>query len=153
MQSKVIPTVTSLLILLPALYFYFVEFSADKWSDMSLSERISGSFFQSVTPRTAGFNTVDLTALSEAGVFIMIILMITGGSPGSTAGGIKTTTIAVLFSFLLWQSLREKEKPTAFTAEFQKTRSTILLMYLVLFLSGGNCHKLYRRNPDFRLSF
>ena len=116
MQSKVILTVTSLLILLPALYFYFVEFSADKWSGMSVSERILGSFFQSVTPRTAGFNTVDLTMLSEAGVFIMIILMITGGSPGSTAGGIKTTTIA---------------------DDTINHAATILLMYLVLFLTGG----------------
>ncbi|WP_287972943.1 TrkH family potassium uptake protein [Blautia sp.] len=140
MQSKVILTVTSLLILLPALYFYFVEFSADKWSDMSLSERILGSFFQSVTPRTAGFNTVDLTALSEAGVFIMIILMITGGSPGSTAGGIKTTTIAVLFSSAL-AVFKRKGETNCFHRRISENTvnhaATILLMYLVLFLSGG----------------
>lgn len=140
MQSKVILTVTSLLILLPALYFYFVEFSADKWSDMSLSERILGSFFQSVTPRTAGFNTVDLTALSEAGVFIMIILMITGGSPGSTAGGIKTTTIAVLFSSAL-AVFKRKGETNCFHRRISEDTvnhaATILLMYLVLFLSGG----------------
>lgn len=140
MQSKVILTVTSLLILLPALYFYFVEFSADKWSDMSLSERMLGSFFQSVTPRTAGFNTVDLTALSEAGVFIMIILMITGGSPGSTAGGIKTTTIAVLFSSAL-AVFKRKGETNCFHRRISENTvnhaATILLMYLVLFLSGG----------------
>uniref|UniRef100_UPI003FED4EB2 TrkH family potassium uptake protein n=1 Tax=Blautia sp. TaxID=1955243 RepID=UPI003FED4EB2 len=140
MQSKVILTVTSLLILLPALYFYFVEFSADKWSGMSVSERILGSFFQSVTPRTAGFNTVDLTMLSEAGVFIMIILMITGGSPGSTAGGIKTTTIAVLFSSA-FSVFRRKGETNCFHRRISDDTinhaATILLMYLVLFLTGG----------------
>ena len=152
MQSKVILTVTSLLILLPALYFYFVEFSADKWSDMSLSERILGSFFQSVTPRTAGFNTVDLTALSEAGVFIMIILMITGGSPGSTAGGIKTTTIAVLFSSALAVFKRKGETNCFHRRISENTVNHIADVSGAVF-KWGNCHKLYRRNPDFRLSF
>ena len=53
---------------------------------------------RSVTPRTAGFNTTDLTRLSETGILVMILLMLVGGSPGSTAGGMKTTTVAVLFA-------------------------------------------------------
>lgn len=65
---------------------------------MPVGKRILASLFQSVTPRTAGFNTVDLTAISDTGLYLMIILMLIGGSPGSTAGGMKTTTIAVLFS-------------------------------------------------------
>ena len=96
MQSKVIISTTAILILIPALYFYFFEFS-----DLGLKERIFSSLFQSVTPRTAGFNTVDLTSMSEAGQFITIILMLIGGSPGSTAGGMKTTTIAVLFAIAI----------------------------------------------------
>lgn len=69
-----------------------------EFSDMPVGKRILASLFQSVTPRTAGFNTVDLTAISDTGLYLMIILMLIGGSPGSTAGGMKTTTIAVLFS-------------------------------------------------------
>ena len=96
LQSKVILTVTILLILLPALYFYFYEFGRTEWTDLSEKERILASAFQSVTPRTAGFNTVDLNSMSEPSQLIMILLMLIGGSPMGTAGGIKTTTVAVL---------------------------------------------------------
>ena len=93
MQSKVILVTTGLLILIPAIGFFFLEFS-----HLPLKERILASFFQSVTPRTAGANTVDLTAMSEAGQMTMIALMLIGGSPGSTAGGMKTTTFAVILA-------------------------------------------------------
>ena len=82
MQSKVILTVTAGLILFPALYFFFFEFSG-----IPLGERTLLSLFQSVTPRTAGFNTADLTALSETGTALIILLMLIGGSPRFTAGG------------------------------------------------------------------
>ncbi len=93
MQSKVILLTTGLLILVPAIGFFFLEFP-----DMPLGQRILSSLFQSVTPRTAGFNTVDLTAMTQAGQMTMIILMLIGGSPGSTAGGMKTTTFAVIIA-------------------------------------------------------
>lgn len=93
MQSKVILTFTAILIIFPTIYFFFAEFS-----DYELKERILLSLFQAVTPRTAGFNTAELTSISEAGQAIMIVLMIIGGSPGSTAGGMKTTTVAVIFA-------------------------------------------------------
>ena len=88
--------VTGILIFLPALYFFYFEFS-----NVPLIERVWVSLFQSVTPRTAGFNTVDLTLLSEVGQMLIIMLMLIGGSPGSTAGGMKTTTLAVLVSSAL----------------------------------------------------
>ena len=93
MQSKVILATTALLILLPAAYFFFLEFS-----DLPAGERVLASFFQSVTPRTAGFNTVDLAAMSEPGQALTIVLMLIGGSPGSTAGGIKVSRIHILAS-------------------------------------------------------
>lgn len=68
---------------------------------MSLPEKITTSFFNAVTSRTAGFNTVDLSAMSEAGKFVMMIIMFIGGSPGSTAGGVKTTSIMVIIAFLI----------------------------------------------------
>lgn len=93
MQSKVILVTTALLILIPAICFFFLEFS-----HLPMKERILASLFQSVTPRTAGANTVDLAAMSEAGQITMIALMLIGGSPGSTAGGMKTTTFAVILA-------------------------------------------------------
>jgi trk system potassium uptake protein TrkH len=65
---------------------------------MGLSERVLASFFQSITPRTAGFNTINQLELSEGGKLLTMLLMIIGGSPGSTAGGIKTVTFVVLIA-------------------------------------------------------
>lgn len=103
-------------------------------------ERILASLFQSVTPRTAGFNTVDLTNMHEAGQYIIIMLMLIGGSPGSTAGGMKTTTIAVLFAASIATFCR-KEHTHFFGRrigdDVVKNAATILLMYLILFFFGG----------------
>ena len=135
MQSKVILVTTFLLILFPAVFFYFFEFQ-----DRPLQERILSSLFQSVTPRTAGFNTVDLTAMSEPGQGIMTILMLIGGAPGSTAGGMKITTLAVMLSTALTVFCK-KENPQFFgrriTDEAVRNAGTILTMYLILFLVGG----------------
>lgn len=135
MQSKVILTVTGLLILLPALYFFFFEYSS-----LPLGERVLTSLFQSVTPRTAGFNTTDLASFSETGQMLIIVLMLIGASPGSTAGGMKTTTIAVLVSSAL-SVFRKKEQTKFFKRRIPddtvKSAATIFLMYIVLFIGGG----------------
>lgn len=135
MQSKVILTVTGALILIPTIYFFLFEFT-----QAPMGERVLLSFFQAVTPRTAGFNTADLTALSETGQFVIIILMLIGGSPGSTAGGMKTTTFAVLLANTL-AVFRRREHPSFFdrrlSNEVVSQASTILIMYLVLFLTAG----------------
>ena len=134
-QSKVVLIVTAALILLPAVYFFFLEFG-----DLPVGERILASLFQAVTPRTAGFNTVDLTAVSDTGVYLMMILMLIGGSPGSTAGGMKTTTIAVLFSSA-FSVFRKKDNAELMRRriddETVKTASAICIMYVTLFLAGG----------------
>lgn len=65
-------------------------------SHLTLGEKVLASLFQSITPRTAGFNSVDINQLSQSGYLLTTVLMLIGGSPGSTAGGIKTTTFAVL---------------------------------------------------------
>lgn len=91
MQSKVILVTSVILIIVPAIFFFLFDFTG-----LPPGEKILASLFQSVTPRTAGFNTADLTAMTESSKAIMILLMLVGGSPGSTAGGIKTTTLAVL---------------------------------------------------------
>lgn len=135
MQSKVILCTTALLLVLPAVYFFFCEFDA-----LPLKERMFASLFQAVTPRTAGFNTVELTDLSEVGLTVVMALMLTGGSPGSTAGGMKTTTVAVLFASAASTFLR-KEHTHFFRRRIDddviKNAATIFLMYLTLCLTGG----------------
>lgn len=100
MQSKVILVFTVFLIVVPALYFYFAELGAPVFSGLSSRQRVLGAAFQSVTMRTAGFNTLDLSEFSESGQSIMIVIMLIGGATGSTACGIKVTTIAVLLRLL-----------------------------------------------------
>ena len=97
LQTKIVLVTTLLLLVIPAVLLFIFEFSRTAWSGMTLGERILASVFHSVTTRTAGFNTVDLNMLSAPAQLMTIILMLIGGSPGSTAGGIKTTTLALLF--------------------------------------------------------
>ena len=135
MQSKVILVTTGLLILLPAVFFFFSDFSA-----LPAGNRLLASFFQSVTPRTAGFNTVNLSAMSSASKGVMILLMLIGGSPGSTAGGMKTTTLAVLLANAV-ATFRQRDSAQFFGRRVDcsavKTAATILMMYLVLFFGGA----------------
>ena len=140
MQSKVILFTTGVLLMFPFLFFYFREFSSEIWSDLTEGQKLLASLFQTVTPRTAGFNTVDLSMFSEAGQTVTILLMLIGGSPGSTAGGMKTTTAAVLF-MTLFAVLKRKEYAECFgrriAEDTVKYAASILLMYLTLFLTGG----------------
>ncbi len=135
MQSKVILATTGILLIVPAVYFFFFEFSAEP-----MGRRILLSAFQSVTPRTAGFNTADLTTLSETGQTLTIGLMLIGGSPGSTAGGMKTTTAAVLVACAV-AVFRRRENGRFFGRRIAddtvKNAVTVFLMYISLFLLGG----------------
>lgn len=134
-QSKVILTVTALLFLVPTAVFFFNDFS-----NLDLKERFCVSLFQAVTPRTAGFNAVDLGQLTSAGRAMTVILMLIGGSPGSTAGGMKTTTAAVLFANAAAVAHRPKT-PRLFNRRIDddtvKCASTILVLYLFLGLAGA----------------
>ena len=135
MQSKVVLSVTTFLIVVPFIYFYLYEFNY-----INGCKRVYVSLFQTVTPRTAGFNTADLTHLSGVGKAITIFLMLIGGSPGSTAGGMKTTTIAVLV-FSSISVFGKKDDVECFNRRISdvaiKNASAIFLMYLVLFIGGG----------------
>ena len=145
MQSKVILVTTLTLIVLPALFFFFVDFDA-----LPLGARVQAALFQSVTPRTAGFNTVDLPAMSSASLSVMILLMLIGGSPGSTAGGMKTTTLAVLLANAA-ATFRQRESAQFFGRRVDcssvKTAATILTMYLVLFFGGAVFISAYENLP------
>lgn len=94
-HSKIALVTTAILLVSGTVLFFIFEYN-HAFKDFTLGQKIMASMFQSVTPRTAGFNTVNLAQLSQSSDLLTIILMFIGGSPGSTAGGIKTTTFAVL---------------------------------------------------------
>ena len=140
LQSKLILVTTGALLLGGVLFFGLYEFRLPQWDGLSAGEKALAAVFQSATPRTAGFNTVDLTALSEPSLLVTILLMLTGGSPGSTAGGFKTTTLAVLI-LSAFAVFRRRSTAHCFgrrlTESVLRSASAIFLLYLLLFLSGG----------------
>ena len=130
MQSKIILLMTAILVVFPAIYFFFVDFTG-----MPLGTRILASFFQSVTPRTAGFNTVDLTKMTESSIFLQIILMLIGAAPGSTGGGMKITTFFVLVTTSM-AIFRNRSRTESFGRTIPETvirnAATILMLYISL---------------------
>ncbi|WP_272865088.1 potassium transporter TrkG, partial [Clostridioides difficile] len=96
-HSKVVFISTATLIFVGALFIFLIESNQKAtMADLPSKGTVLSAIFQSVTARTAGFNTLDLATLRESSVFVMIVLMFIGASPASTGGGIKTTTLAVL---------------------------------------------------------
>ena len=96
-HSKIVLFSTAILIVFPMLLILLIEYNNPKTlGELSFGGKILASFFQSVTLRTAGFNTIDLSVMKESSIFLMIIIMFIGASPASTGGGVKTTTIATL---------------------------------------------------------
>ncbi len=103
-QTKIVLTMTFILVLFPSVLFFFTEFST-----LDIKTRVLSSLFQAVTPRTAGFNTIDYTKFSDNGIAMTIILMLMGGGSGSTAGGIKMTTIFILVATMCSVLKQDKE--------------------------------------------
>lgn len=102
LHSKIVYTVTPILILLGTIIFFTCEYSNPlTMRDMSIGDKTITSLFQSVTSRTAGFNTISQGGMTDASKFMTMILMVIGGSPGGTAGGIKTVTISILLIAVL----------------------------------------------------
>ncbi len=95
LHTKLVLTVTAILLVVPSILFFVFERDFTN-AGLGLGHSVLNSIFDSVTARTAGFNTTDTAALSPASKILTIFLMFIGGSPGSTAGGIKTTTLAVI---------------------------------------------------------
>ena len=135
LQSKIILTVSAVLIAFPTLFFFFFEFT-----DGTVGQRLPDAFFQTVTPRTAGFNTVDLAAMQGASRAIMVVLMLIGGASGSTAGGMKVNTVGVLFANL-GAIFRRRSEVEAFGRRIDpatvRQAAVIVTMYLTLFIGGG----------------
>lgn len=112
LHSKIVLTMTSVLIVLGTVLFYVFE-RKFAFKDMSFSSAFLNAFFESVTLRTAGFETVSQNSFSSHSSFVAKIFMIIGGSPGSMAGGIKTTTVFLML-LLAYKSANDKNFPSVF---------------------------------------
>lgn len=135
MQSKLIIITSAALILVPSIYFFCFEYT-----DSPLNERILMSLFQAVSPRTAGFNTSDLTSLTDAGIALTIVLMLIGGASGSTAGGMKVSTFAILLASA--RSVFQRKRTVNILKrrigdDTVKNAAAIAVMYITLFLLVG----------------
>lgn len=107
-HTKLVLATTLILITAGAFFIYIFEYN-NTLGTLSGSGKILASYFQSVTPRTAGFNTLDIGAMHDYTQFMIILLMFIGASPGSTGGGIKTTTFAILAVSILSLSRGQTE--------------------------------------------
>ena len=145
LQSKIILSTTIFLVLLPALFYFFLEFR-----EMPMESRILASLFTAVTPRTAGFNTVDFSKFSDSGIFLQILLMLVGAAPGSTGGGMKMTTMTVLFLTSV-AIFRNNSRTEAFgrtiPGEVIRNATTIAFMYISLCVLSGMFISLHEHLP------
>lgn len=97
MHAKLALTVTGALLVIGFVLFFLFEYHNPLTiGKLSFPEKLLAAFFQSVTPRTAGYNTIDIAALTTPSLFLTMLLMFIGASPGSTGGGVKTTTFAII---------------------------------------------------------
>ena len=135
LQSKMVLSISIGLVVIGTIGFMLLEYHSSAYEGMSVGEKLLASLFQSVTARTAGFNTTDYTGMSEAGIFFMIQLMLVGGSTGSTAGGIKTTTFWVL-CISIFTTFFRKKNIEAFGRRLEegitRTASCIFMTYLLM---------------------
>ena len=138
LHTKIVGSATLILLVFPAVLFFFLEKGASH-EGMTVSQGILASLFDSVTPRTAGMNITDTASLSPAGTLLTLVLMFIGGSPSSTAGGIKTTTVAVLILFA-FATIRNSRFTGAFGRRIPDTcikkAISVFLVNLSLVLCG-----------------
>jgi trk system potassium uptake protein TrkH len=135
LQSRLVLGVSAGLTVLGALGIHLSEHD-NVFADSSVGADILHSLFQSVTARTAGFNTIDLGEMRHFGLFIILLLMIVGGSPGSTAGGVKTTTLGIILA-TLWSHLRGRDDAEIFGRRIPKVvvqRAFIVVAFSLLIM-------------------
>jgi trk system potassium uptake protein TrkH len=156
-HTKIVIITTTILILSGAFLFYFFERN-HIIKDVPVLNKILASLFQSVTPRTAGFNTVDIGALTNATILLLLILMFIGASPGSTGGGVKTSSAALLV-LLLWNRLKGNDDVNVFNRTipkeivsraisiiFASAFSVAIITSVLLIVGGGNLPPLESRH-------
>jgi trk system potassium uptake protein TrkH len=156
-HTKIVIITTAILILSGAILFYLFERN-HIIKEIPVQTKILTSFFQSITPRTCGFNTVDIGLLANDTILLMIVLMFIGASPGSTGGGVKTTSTALLV-MLMWNRLKGNLEVNIFNRTvpreiisrtvsiiFASAFSVSIITSVLLIAGGGNLPPLGSRH-------
>lgn len=142
MHSKAVLITSVILIFGGGILLYLTELPNSSSQEHSALYQIGNSLFQSVSTRTAGFNTVDLSQLTHSTIFIMVLLMMVGGSPGSTAGGLKTTTLAVLFASVI-SVFKRKKSVEMFGRRLEENISSLALCIFAMYLMLGSAGAVF----------
>jgi trk system potassium uptake protein TrkH len=153
LQTKIVLTISAALIVFGTAAIMLFEHYVGEGS--AKSGGVLGAFFQSVTARTAGFNTVDISKLSPASQFILILLMFVGGSPGSTAGGIKTVTLAVVLMTAI-AALRKRNEVEMFKRYVKIVivgrAITVTLLFAAVLFTAALALTITERAGGFKMS-
>jgi len=154
LQTKIVLSVSAILIVMGALaILLFERYAAGPGS--SNENTITGALFQSITARTAGFNTVDISAMSPSSRFVLIFLMFVGGSPGSTAGGIKTVTLAVIIMAAI-AALRKRHEVEMFRRSIRVVvvgrALTVTLLFAAVLFGGTLLLSITENSNGFTMS-
>lgn len=157
LHSKVVLSLTFALIAGGTLAFWLLErHNPQTLGRLSPGGQFLASLFQSITPRTAGFNTVDMTALHPATWLFLIVLMFIGASPGSTGGGVKTSTVGILLA-TVWATIRGETDTVMFRrripAELVRRSLTIITLAALLLLTATMVAAHTEPFPIIRLLF
>ena len=138
LHSKVVLVTTGTLIIVGAVLIYILE-RYNQLGPLNGREKLLASLFQSITARTAGFNTLDISSLRGVTLFVIVILMFIGASPGSCGGGIKTTSFAMLFGILI-NKIRGRDYVSLFrrsVAEETVSRALAIFVLAVVTITAG----------------
>ncbi|MCH5171850.1 MAG: Trk family potassium uptake protein [Erysipelotrichales bacterium] len=141
LHTKIVLVWNGILILVPTIFFFVFEFTnigrSGTFYEFSVPQKILNSLFLAISPRTAGFNALDLDKLTDSGILLTILLMFIGGNSGSTAGGIKVTTAVIVFANVIAMA-KGKEDATVMKQtipnKIVKQSSALLLSYLSIAL-------------------
>ncbi|MGE5389451.1 MAG: TrkH family potassium uptake protein [Deltaproteobacteria bacterium] len=156
LHSKVVLLTTGILLLFGTLLLLVGEYD-HALKGMPFGTKLLASWFQSVTPRTAGFNTIDLTSLHLSSQLVIIMLMLVGASPGSTGGGIKTSTFAILW-LAIYSQLRGKKDTEIFerridTSDVMQALTIFLLFSLTMVVTTYLVSLTYPRGDLTSIAF
>jgi len=157
LQTKLVLSTSAILIVLGAVVLLLLENNtvASHNSQLSAGEKVLSAVFQSVTTRTAGFNSVEISEMTPASKQMLMVLMFIGGSPGSTAGGIKTVTLAVIL-MVAYATLRKRSEVDVFKRSVSVAVAgraiTVVLLFAVVFLFVSFALSITERENGFAMS-
>ena len=151
-HSKIVLLTTLILIVVGTVLIWVMESgNANTLGHLTTSQQWLASYFQAVTPRTAGFNTLEIGKMHDASIFFIIILMFVGASPASTGGGIKTTTFAVIL-LTTWNLVRGKEDLVLFSRRIEDGiiyKAFVILTIGVIWVCIATFFIVYFENAGF----